>query len=188
MNPNKRQLMRLLHGELTPTEAARLEAVIERDDALRTTYEQLAATWQRLELAEPQLPPIDFATAIKAAARQERDYELSWARAPMWARTGAAVALTAGMTLGLVLGSDLNETLAPETLAPKTLAALGNRTTLADTAAMEDMAQDDFDLDPLSLAEIYWLSIDDQEQLFSDPATGVTGSPGSTDSSGGIVR
>ena len=165
MNHQERQLMRLLHGELTPVEAARLEAEIERDDALRATYERLAATWQHLELPEPAPPPTDFADGVKAAAiRQQREPELSWALAPTWARAGAAVALTTGMVLGMALGSDMTE-----------------------TSPVDGTLRAELEIDPLSLAEIYWLTVDDQEQLFSETAWEIGGaSAGGNEATGNV--
>ena len=88
---NERQLMRLIHGELSPGEAQQLERELERDAELRVTHDRLAQTWASLELPASK-PPEGFAADVMSAARGETaaSGELSWSLAPAWARGGAS--------------------------------------------------------------------------------------------------
>ncbi|MEM7582238.1 MAG: hypothetical protein AAF560_02570 [Acidobacteriota bacterium] len=163
MKPEHRQLMRLLHGELAPEEATRLEARMQSDPQLRQAYEQLAATWGRLELPRPESVPADFADAVRERARHELDEGATWSTAPSWVRAGAGLALTAGMALGLVLEARL---------APQVSKDAG--LTLAERSELYA------ELDTLSLAEDYWLALDN-EALFSNEALSSNGALSSTD-------
>ena len=88
----ERRLMRLLHGELPPDEARRLERQLEHDAELRSAYEKLAETWARLKLPEACEAPAGFAASVVEAARVALGGELSWSLAPLWARAGATAA------------------------------------------------------------------------------------------------
>ncbi len=178
MNHDKRQLMRLLHGELTTEEAAQLEARIEGDDELRAAYEHLASTWHSLELPTPQPVPLEFSNKIGAAAKQQLELGLGPLPAPRWFRTVAATALSTGIILGLLLGGTFSE-------AGLTAdSALQAGVFQVDGLKVESL-QAELDLGPLSLAEIYWLSVDDQELLFTESATDEA--PATTTSPGGSV-
>ncbi len=155
---NERQLMRLLHGELPADEASRLERRLADDGELRAAYERLARTWDSLDLPA-SAPPAGFSAGVMAAARGLggdglADGELSWSLAPAWARGGAAAALVAGLLLGASFGRGFE---LPETGA-------GDQTVL--------VADADADAMPLSLAEVYWLSLEESEGLLAtDGAT-----------------
>ena len=149
-NPTERQLMRLLHGELSSPEARQLERRIEEDADLAATYRRLTEAWTRLQLPAPSAPPAGFAAGVVAAAHKIRGGELSWALAPAWARAGAATALTAGLVLGAVFGGGFAET--PVSLE------------------VEIQADVDADAAPLSMAEVYWLALEDSEGQFPDLA------------------
>ncbi len=160
---NQRRLMRLLHGELPAAEARRLEAELERDAQLRSAYRRLAETWEGLELPVSEVPA-GFSARVTAAARRLRQAELrggelSWSLAPAWARTGAAAALAAGLLLGAAFGGGFGT---PGTEAPA--GAGGEAVLVAD-------ADVDADALPLSLAEVYWLALEEGDGL----ATGGNG-------------
>ncbi len=166
MNETERQLMRLLHGELSPEAARRLERQLERDGELRAARDRLARTWDGLELP-PAAVPADFSAGVMAAARglrknELRDGDLSWSLAPAWARTGAAVALVCGLLLGTAFGSGFQGALG--------IGAPGVE--MADTGDGEALLVADADADavPLSLAEIYWLSVEEGGDLLAEAA------------------
>ncbi len=174
----ERQLMRLLHGELPPDEARRLERELERDRVrpeggqrnkrpeggqrkqLNAAREQLARVWDSLELP-PSEPPADFSASVVAAARKLNagelaNGELSWSLAPAWARGGAAAALFTGLLLGAAFGRGFE--------APG--AGAGDEAVI--------VADADADAVPLSLAEVYWLSLEESEgKLGQDDVEGV---------------
>ncbi len=141
----ERLLMRLLHGELAADEVRRLELELEHDGELRAAHRQLARVWDDLELPASE-PPAGFSAGVVAATRKLRDGELSWSLAPAWARGGAAAALLAGLLLGAAFGHGFE--------AP---AAGGNEAV--------QVADADADAVPLSLAEVYWLSLEDSGGL-----------------------
>lgn len=140
----EKRLMRLLHGELPPDEARRLEDRLAGDAEMRAAYEGLAATWERVQ-PPPEAPlPDGFAAGAMAAARKLRDGELSWSLAPVWARAGAAAALVAGLMLGAVFDGGFTQP------APSA----------GDLYADVDAATDDADAVPLTLSEVYWLALE----------------------------
>ncbi len=138
----ERQLMRLIHGELPADEAQRLERELERDPELRANRDRLAQTWASLELPASE-PPSDFTAGVMTAARElpEAGRELSWSLAPAWARGGAAAALFTGLLLGATFGRGFE--------LP---------TTDSQTAVVADA-----DAVPLTLAEVYWLTLEESE-------------------------
>ena len=142
----QRQLMRLLHGELPADETRRLEAELAHDGEIRAVYEELKRTWVGLEVPATDVPA-DFSASVTAAARKLRDGELSWALAPAWARGGAVAALLGGLALGAAFGSGFGATAAGE----KAEAVL--------------VADADADSVPLSLAEVYWLWLEESGGL-----------------------
>ena len=143
----ERQLMRLLHGELPLDEARQLERELERDGELRAAYERLAQAWDGLELPASAVPA-GFSAGVMTAARELRDGELSWSLAPVWARGGAAAALVCGLLLGAVFGGGFGT---PE--------AGGEAMLIADAEA---------DAAPLSLAEVYWLALEETGGAFAE--------------------
>src|SRR5512135_1869079 len=98
----KRQLMRLLHGELPAERARGLRAELERDPALRREYERLRAVWEGLAAPEPEPAPAGFSARVMARLRSEREAPsgLGLAFAPAWAKVAAGLALVAGLALG----------------------------------------------------------------------------------------
>ena len=148
---SERRLMRLLHGELPPDEARRLERRLEQDAELRAAYDRLAETWAGLELPEPGEAPAGFAAGVMGAARKVRGGELSWSLAPLWARAGSTAALLAGLLLGATFGGDFAQP------APEAVVEYAD----ADADAIADAV-------PLSLAEAYWLALEESGGLLED--------------------
>ncbi len=150
----ERQLMRLAHGELPADEARRLEREIERDSELRAARDRLARTWAGLELPASE-PPDGFSASVMAEARELCDGGLSWSLAPAWARGGAAAALVTGLLLGAVFGRGFEP---PDA---------GSQTVV--------VADADADAIPLTLAEVYWLSLEESGGALAtgDAAEGV---------------
>ncbi len=148
----QRRLMRLLHGELPPEEARQLERQLEHDAELRAAYEELAETWAHLELPEAGEAPAGFAAGVMAAASKARGGELSWSLAPLWARAGAPAALVAGLLLGVTFGGEFSEPV------PQAGVELYSET---DAEAVADAV-------PLSLAEAYWLALEESGGLLED--------------------
>ncbi len=157
----ERQLMRLLHGELPPEVARRLERELESDQVLpegdkrkglRAAHQRLARVWDGLELPASE-PPAGFSAGVVAAARKLPGVELSWSLAPAWARGGAAAALLAGLLLGAAFGRGFEVPAGDETVI---------------------VADADADAVPLSLAEVYWLALEESGgELAVDDAEGV---------------
>lgn len=146
---NERRLLRLLmrqrEGDLSTDAVRQLEQVLARDSGLRSTYESFVEIWDGLELPEPRDAPDGFADVIVGAARSIRDSELNWSLAPTWVRLGAAAALTTGLLVGVIFDRPI-----------------------ADGQALHAAA----DAVPLSLAEVYWLALEDGDDLFGEDATG----------------
>lgn len=148
---NERQLMRLIHGELSSGEAQQLERELERNAELRATHDRLAQTWASLELPVSE-PPGGFADDVMSAARGQieagRRGELSWSLAPAWARGGAAAALFTGLLLGTAFGRGFE------------LPTTNSQTVGSQTVIVADVEADAV---PLSLAEVYWLSLEESD-------------------------
>jgi len=104
----KRELTRLLHGELEAPRAAALRAELERDPALRAEYERLRAVWEGLAAPVPAPAPAGFSARVMARVRSEHDAPagFGFAYAPAWAKVVAGLALVVGLALGseLALG------------------------------------------------------------------------------------
>jgi len=142
---DERQLLRLLLGELPAAAARDLERRLAADAALRARYERLAATWEALEPPPVTPLPDGFRDGVTAAARRLAGGELSWSRAPAWARGGAAVALAAGLVLGVGFGR-----------------VTGPRTELLTIDAELDASlAAELAAAPPTLAEAYWLELDE---------------------------
>ncbi len=163
---SERRLMRLLHGELSADEARRLELQLERDGELRAAYRRLARVWNGLELPAVAVP-VGFSADVVAAARKPRvppsgralDGELSWSRAPAWARAGAASALIVGLLLGATFGATFGGVPFGATSGGAGLGApdVGGQAVLVSGA----------DVVPFTLAEVYWDSLEESGDLFA---------------------
>ncbi len=155
----ERRLMRLLHGELPADEARRLERQLERDGELRSAHRRLARAWNDLELPPVEVPA-EFSLNVLAAARELPGtpgaplggLELSWSRAPAWARAGAAAALATGLLMGATFG-----------------ASFGGISGAGSGAAGEEAVLiADADVVPLSLAEVYWLALEENGGVLAE--------------------
>jgi anti-sigma factor RsiW len=135
------ELMRLVHGELAPPQAAELRARILREPRLAAALARLERTWNGLELAPPPDPPPGFAARILARARRRAD-RLTWSAAPGWVRAAAAAALAAGVALGAGAGSW----------------ATRRPGTTEEPPALSEVTAG---LTPPSLAETYWDCLED---------------------------
>ena len=83
-------LIRLLHGELTPDEARELRERLGREPDLATSYRRLERAWSGLALPPPSPVPAGFAGRVMAHVRSQPALgTLSWSAAPgLGARRG----------------------------------------------------------------------------------------------------
>lgn len=141
----ERQLMRLLHGEVTDEEAVRLRSRLEGEPELAAWYAEMESLWGDLDL--PQPAPADPSLSVKVRERLHGDAAQSvvemWRLAPVWSRALAAAALAIGIGLGTFLGSG--------------------------TAAVAEEAF--FDQAEPSLAESYWLVLEEDDVEMQNEAT-----------------
>lgn len=140
-------LLRRLHGELAADARRALERRLGAEPALRARDEALRAAWAGLDLPAPPPAPPGFRTRLVALAAAERRGELSWALAPAWARTGAAAALIVGVALGAGFG---------QVGAPSEISISDDEPALFS--------------EPITLAETYWLSFEDDEAAAEEAA------------------
>jgi anti-sigma factor RsiW len=149
----RRQLLRLVHGELTPAAAAALRQRIAQEPPLAVAYHELEATWAGLALPPVAAVPPGFAQRTKARVL-ERATESPlapprWATAPGSVRAVAAAALVAGVLLGVGVGIQASDVLYPPVTA---------------TAPVDDLAREvAADLATSSLAEQYWQLLESDE-------------------------
>lgn len=128
----EKELMRLLHGELSEAAAERLQQRLQRESDLREAFERLQRRWQGLELPEPEAAPPGFATRVVTRARGRTDegwVPIWWSRT-LAGRLATAALLIGGIALGTMLALPHEteswtdyETIEP-TLAESYLAAL----------------------------------------------------------------
>lgn len=138
-------LIRLLHGELSPGEARELRARMGREPELAGTWRRLERSWQGLELPPASAAPPGFAGRVMArVTSQPAPGSLSWSAAPVWVRTTAAAALMAGAALGIGVGRSWP--------APEADAYAVSRPAAASVAGLDE----DF-----SLAGGYWSVVED---------------------------
>lgn len=143
-NEVERQLMRKIHGELAGDDLRELERRIARDPQVEALHRRYAELWNGLELPAPARAPEGFSGRVLARARRHAaSGELRWSSAPAWARVGSALALAAGLALGVSFGGGLAD---PE---------LGDQ----EAALLSE---------PLSLAETYWLTLEESEGRLAD--------------------
>jgi len=108
---DRADLLRLLHGELSPAEQERLRGRLAREPELAATLRRMEVTWDRLELPPGAAAPPGFAARVAARAAEERrrgaadgdDGDRALFR-PAWARAMAAAALVAGIVTGGAVG------------------------------------------------------------------------------------
>ena len=149
----QRQLLRLVHGELTSAAAATLRQRIAQEPPLAAAYQELEATWN--DLALPPVAAVPTGFARRTAARVlERATESPlapprWATAPWPVRATAAAALVAGVLLGVGVGVQASDALYPPVVA---------------TAPVDDLAREvAADLAISTLAEQYWQLLESDE-------------------------
>lgn len=127
-----RRLMRLLHGESSPDEAASTRQMLAGDPGAAARHRQLERLWNELEMASPR--PADRSLLEDLRARLYRGESESavalWSLSPAWGRAVAAAALVSGIGVGVWLGANVEA---------------------ADEAALG--------LEP-SLAESYWSAVE----------------------------
>lgn len=99
---NRRELIRLLHGELDEVTAAALNKRLRTDDALRREWEHLRRLWKKLDCPRSPEVPRGFSRRVTAIAIAE-EQTLNLRYAPIWARTAALVSLVAGLSLGALI-------------------------------------------------------------------------------------
>lgn len=103
IRPEDSDLIRLLHGELSPEEERRLRARLGEDPGLEARYRRLSRAWDRLE--RPPISPVpELTDEVLARVRREK-ISVGWNSAPLWARVAAGVALPLGLVLGLIAAS-----------------------------------------------------------------------------------
>ncbi|MDY7094579.1 MAG: hypothetical protein SX243_16530 [Acidobacteriota bacterium] len=141
----ERQLMRWLHGELTPAEVAVFERRLEEEPELADRYHRLREVWGGLEPPPEPPVPAGFSHRVMAAVASVESSTASWgALRPQW----AAVALVLGLTLGVGAGLTLPETPAVEPPTEEVLEA-----GIGDTWPWPEPAG--------SLADEYWRALDE---------------------------
>jgi len=106
MTPSVDQaLMRLLHGEMPPQEAAALRERMDREPALAAAYERLERSWRALSLPpSPGVPPGFSGRVMARIADLPRPGSNTFRTAPLWVRAAAAVCLIVGTALGASVG------------------------------------------------------------------------------------
>jgi len=138
------ELMRLLHGGLSPDRERELRARLEREPELAAAWTRLQRTWSGLELPPPAPVPPGFAQRVAARA-QEQAGGTSWSTAPGWVRAAATAALVTGIALGAGAGLWSGKQ-APSGQASE------EQTSFATTS--ESLFDD-------NLAESYWSALDE---------------------------
>jgi anti-sigma factor RsiW len=151
------ELMRLLHGELPPAEAAALRTRLDREADLAAAYRRLEHTWEALAPPlEVGVPPGFAARIMARASAVPRPGSLSWGAAPGWVRAAAAAALLAGAAVGAGVGGRVH-------LGSHRSAAAPPDETLATYAALQPDSTD-------SLTESYWSDLAEATEEEASPA------------------
>jgi anti-sigma factor RsiW len=103
----QRQLMRLVTGELSAEEEARLRRRLADDPELAARNQELENLWQGLELPPATPAPPGFAASLVArvAGEQEGRSAPLWNATPVWVRAAGALALAGGLALGAGLSA-----------------------------------------------------------------------------------
>ena len=159
--PDDHELMRFVHGELPDGEARQLAERLEHDGELRRRYEVLRDSWNALELPPAPALPDDFRQNVVEAARRIGTDDLSWTLAPRWARAGTALALLGGMVVGLGMGSRAM----PASEDPATATPV-----VVSEADLDESFATGLDAGSISLAEAYWLGLEDGGESLLDEA------------------
>ena len=141
---DERQLMRLLHGELSAEETAVWRGRLEDEPELAARYAELEQLWTGLELPEPAAAGPELVAAVRRRLDRETNPSLvdMWRLAPAWNRALAAAALAGGIGIGVLAG------LVPQAQADDSLFA-DTELTLAESywEILEEGDLDDTDTD-----------------------------------------
>jgi anti-sigma factor RsiW len=129
----EQDLIRLLHGELTPDEARELRERLGHEPELAASYRRLERAWSTLAPPPASPVPVGFAGRVMAHVRsQPAVAPLSWSSAPGWVRGAAAAALIAGAALGIGVGRSWPATEAAPEPAPAVSSLSGPEYNLAE--------------------------------------------------------
>ncbi len=153
----ERDLMRLLHGELSAERAARLEARLAREPELARRYRRMAEAWGSLELPPPAPAPPGFAARVAARAEEVGVRAEAEAFSPAWVRAVGALLVAVGVTAGAAL-SWLAMPPAITVETPSTQAA----TSASSTGSFETEES------LPSLAEAYWTALGSEQTGAAD--------------------
>src|SRR5712692_7390105 len=103
LEADKVQLLRLLHGELTPERTSELRERLVREPELADAWRRLESAWERLTPPPPTPVPLGFSGRVMARVRESAagapplgtaaGPAISWAAAPTWVRASCAAAL-----------------------------------------------------------------------------------------------
>jgi anti-sigma factor RsiW len=103
----EKQLLRLLAGELSATDAGQWRQRLENEGDVRRAFASLRETWEVLE--PPPLPKVhpSFTSRVvrRAVDRPVVDAAVPSRPSPAWAVATAALALVGGILVGVVLAS-----------------------------------------------------------------------------------
>ena len=103
----QKQMIRLLAGELSEVEAARLRKRLEADSELQLAFASLRAKWEALD--PPPLPQVHPSFASRVVRRAVDGPTVAAGplgrSTPLWTRATAALALAGGILVGVLLAS-----------------------------------------------------------------------------------
>ena len=101
----ERELMRLLHGELSAAATERLQQRLQQDSTLQEAHQRLQRQWQGLELPEPEAAPPGFVTRVvtRATGRADEGWVPVWWSRTLAGRVATAAVLAGGIALGAML-------------------------------------------------------------------------------------
>jgi len=175
------ELMRLLHGELPPADAAALRERMQGSPELAAAYERLERTWGALDLPpSPGVPP-GFAGRVMARVAATRETAasgaLSWGAAPRWVRAAAAACLVAGAALGAGVGARWSA-------GRSAAGGSGQDAALVQIFDNSGGAEGAGEIEPESLSESYWGEVADstlEGRELEGLGDGETPSPGPTE-------
>ena len=106
-NDVERQLMQLLHGELSAEETTDWRQRLEAEPELAARYAEMERLWSGLDLPEPAAAGPELVAAVRRRLGRETNPSLveMWRLAPAWNRLLAAAALTVGVGIGAFAGT-----------------------------------------------------------------------------------
>lgn len=158
MQKIERQMMQQLHGGQSEDATREWERRLAADPALAARFRDFETAWRNLEIPPAAPPdeafPAEVMTAVRNQAHRMRG-DLSWNSAPAWARTGGAIALTAGLALGLTLAK----------ATPIRQAAFAEISFTLDEATLRGGPL----AEPPSLAESWWQAVEEGSPTEEEP-------------------